>query len=167
VNQRWHRCFSLLFTPGFQAVAAYRLDRCMYLMFGKGWQVARVVLSPLSFLIKPWLASCEIHYGTDIGPGLHILHPSLGVVVTDKAVIGSYFTITGGNCIGTKGAKLKKGDIQIGDYVILGANAVVLGPIRIGDRAVVSACSLAMRDIGPGEIVGGVPAKPLMRRPVG
>lgn len=93
-----------------------------------------------------------------------ILHSSLGVVVTAKAVIGSNVTFTGGNCIGTKGRALAHGDVTIGNGVIFGANAVALGPIRIGNRAVISAGSVAMRDVGDNEVVGGVPARLLSVR---
>lgn len=164
VNCRWHRLLSVPFSCGFHAVAAYRLERCLFLLAGRWWKIARIFLTPVFFLFRPWFSACEIHYEADIGPGLLILHPSLGLVVTGKSIIGKNVTFTGGNCIGTKGVRLQPGDIQIGNHVLFGANAVVLGPIRIGDRAVISAGSVAMRNIESDAVVGGVPAKTLLRK---
>lgn len=48
--------------------------------------------------------------------------------------------------------------------VILGANAVVLGPIRVGHRAVIAAVSVGTRDVADGAVVAGIPAKPIRRR---
>jgi serine O-acetyltransferase len=163
-NRRRWRYFSLLFSASFQAVAAYRLSRSLHFLLGRFGKILRVCLSPLLFLLRPWLSRCDIHYEAAIGKGLMILHPSLGVVVTARSVIGEHFTLTGGNCIGTKGASLAPGDIQIGDGVYLGVNAVVLGPIRIGNHAVVSAGSLAVRDVGEYEVVAGIPARMIMNR---
>jgi serine acetyltransferase len=106
------------------------------------------------------LGSAEIHYGSSIGKGLKILHPSLGIVISKHAVIGERCTFTGGNCIGSR----KSADVGIimGDDVTVGANAVIVGPVRIGEGVVVTAGSVVIRDVGDWEVVGGVPAKRLM-----
>lgn len=164
VNRRPYRLISLPFSPAFHAVAHYRVNRCLFLLLGRGWKAARVVLSPLGWLLRPWFPHCEIHYEADIGRGLHILHPSLGVVIAGAARIGARCTLTGGNCVGTKGSALKEGDLILGDHVLLGANAVVPGPVRIGDRAVISAGSVVTADVAPDTVAGGVPARTLLRR---
>ncbi len=157
VNGKHWRWYSLVFSHGFQAVALYRIDRFLYLAFGKLWRVARTLLAPVFFLFRPWIQGCEIHYGADIGPGLLLLHPSIGVLVSLHAVIGSHCTLTGGNCIGVRDGA-RTGRMDIGDHVILGVNAVVLGPIRIGSRVTIGANSVALHDVEDGAAVGGVPA---------
>lgn len=56
------------------------------------------------------------------------------------------------------------GPVVIGDDVFLGQNSVILGGVRIGDGATVAAGAIVVSDVAPGEVVGGVPAKPLRRR---
>src|SRR5579884_2790120 len=87
-NRRWWRYGVCLFDSGFHIVASYRLDRALYLAFGKVWVGLRMLLAPVRFLLSPWLGSAEIHYGSSIGKGLKILHPSLGIVISKHAVIG-------------------------------------------------------------------------------
>jgi serine acetyltransferase len=158
-GKRW-RWFSIAFSHGFQAVALYRLDRMLYLAFGKMWRVMRTLLAPVFFLLRPWIHGCEIHYGADIGPGLLLLHPSLGVLVSSHAVMGSDCTLTGGNCIGVRDGA-RTGTMEIGHHVVLGVNSVVLGPIRVGSRVTVGANSVALHDVPDGAVVGGVPAREL------
>lgn len=164
VNGRVWRYATAPFSAAFRAVAVYRVQRSLYLLLGSGWQALRAVMAPLFWIAGPWGSPCEIHYEAAIGKGLMILHPSLGAVVSKRTVAGEYLTLTGGNCLGTKGGDLTPGGIWLGDRVLLGVNAVVLGPIRVGDRAVVGAGSVATRNVGDGEVVAGIPARPLRQR---
>jgi serine O-acetyltransferase len=165
VRGRWWRYLSVLFSAAFALIAFYRMNRALYLLLGSVWSGARVLLSPIVFLIRPWMAGCEIHYQAEIGRGLMVLHPEMGIVVSKHAMVGSEFTMTGGNIIGVARAGLKHGDILLGDSVLLGANAVVLGPIRLGNRVVVAAGAVAVRDMAEDLIAGGVPARPISVRP--
>ncbi len=166
VNRRKWRYMTAPFSAAFRAVAIYRVQRSLYLVLGTGWKVLRALLSPVFCLLSPWGSSCEIHYEASIGKGLMILHPSLGAVVSKRTVAGEHLTLTGGNCLGTKGGDLAPGQIRVGDNVLLGVNAVVLGPIRIGNRAVIGAGSVATRDVAEGEVVAGIPARPIRRREI-
>ena len=159
-NRGW-RLIGLLFSQSFQAVALYRLDRFFFLALGSTWRVLRILLAPLFFLLRPWLRGCEIHYAADIGPGLVILHPSLGVVVSPYVVIGENCTFAGGNCIGIRDGLRSGGWIYMGNYVMLSANAVVLGPSRIGSRVTVNPASVVARDVPSDTILGQAPAKRL------
>jgi serine O-acetyltransferase len=165
VNRCWWRWLSCWFNESFWAVALYRLDRMLYLLFGTGWQVGRTLLSPLFFLLRPWFPCCEVNYRAQIGRGFKILHPSLGATVSGHAVIGDHFTLTGANLVGgLRRETAKPGDITIGNNVTLGAHAVVVGPIRIGDNAQVGAGSVAIENIADNETVFGVAAVSVFRR---
>ena len=90
VSGRWYRILGLPFSHAFAAVALYRVQRGCWLSLGGAWPAVRILLTPLLALIRPWTSS-EIHYKVDIGPGLLILHPSMGVVVSGYAVAGCDF----------------------------------------------------------------------------
>lgn len=109
------------------------------------------------FLVRPWVRGAEIHYRADIGRGMRILHPGLGIVVSGKAVCGENLVLTGGNCIGGR-AGTQQGAIRIGDNVSLGANAVILGPITIGDNVQVGAGAVVVKDAPSNTVLVGVPA---------
>src|SRR5687768_1625355 len=85
----------------FVAVGLYRFERGMFVSFGRGWQVARIILLPIINLLYAY-GNSEIHYQANIGPGLLILHTSLGNVVSGKSIIGHNLILTGGNLIGNR-----------------------------------------------------------------
>ena len=92
----------------------------------------------------------------DIGPGLHISHP-VGIVISSRAVIGSDCCITHGVTIGVSGEGANRGVPRIGDRVYLGPHAVIVGPITIGDGAMIGANCVVSRDIPPGARVRPAP----------
>ena len=152
-NKVW-RWGGVWFTDTFWATASYRLSRSAYLALGPGWPALRIALSPALYALRPWSGRCEIHYRADIGRGLRVLHPTLGVVVSGKTVAGENLILVGGNCIGSR-KTLEEGEIQIGHNVTLGANAVVLGPVMVGDGVRVGAGAVVVRDVPDGEVVVG------------
>lgn len=154
----WHR--------GAPAILTYRINRCLYLVFGDAYRVIRVFLWPFFFLLRFLGPHVDISYHAEIGPGLRIAHPSLGVMVSARAVCGRNLVLTGGNWIAMKHAT-SSGDIIIGDDVRLSANAIVLGPVRVGDRSVIGAGSVLVNDCGPDSVMGGVPARRLSNGGVG
>ena len=156
-NVHWWRWLNCWFTTSFWAVASYRLERSLFLFFGKAWSAFRIFLSPLIFLLTPWLAHSEIHYRADIGKGLLILHPSIGVVINGSAKIGENLTLTGGNCLGAR-KKLYPGDFIIGNNVSFGANAVALGPVIIGNYVNIGAGAVVIKDAPDNAVLVGVPA---------
>jgi serine O-acetyltransferase len=162
-NKRWWRWLTCWLTTPFWAVASYRVSRACYLLLGRGHVVLRFALSPLLFLLRPWFGGQDIHYRADIGRGLLILHPALGVVVSGHTRAGKDLILTGGNCIGVAGT-IGDGELVIGDNVTLGANAVILGPIRVGNNVWVGAGAVVTRNAGDDQVLVGVPAVPLPGR---
>jgi serine acetyltransferase len=152
VGRKPWRWGNVWFTDTFWTVASYRMSRAGHLALGRGWGVARIALTPALFALRPWSGRCEIHYQADIGRGLRVLHPTLGVVISAKTVAGKDLVLVGGNCIGGRKA-LDAGDIHIGDNVLLGANAVVLGPITVGDDAKIGAGAVVVRDVPAGDVI--------------
>jgi len=160
VNARWWRYLTVWFSQSFWIIVTYRSDRFFYLFFGKAWAALRTLLLPLGFILRPWIGRAELSYRADIGGGLKILHPSLGVVVSRHSRCGKNMTLAGGNCIGGR-KRLKSDSLVVGNNVFLGANAVVLGPARIGDNASIGAGAVVIDDVKDGVSVVGVPARPV------
>jgi serine acetyltransferase len=150
---RWSRLVPVVFGEAIAIVAFYRLNRAAYLALGRGWSAVRALLAPLNPLIRIFVSS-EIDYRADLGPGLRILHPQLGVVVGSGVIAGSDLILAGGNTLGD-------GSPHLGDHVELGVNAVVAGDVTLGDRVVIGAGAVVVHDFaGPGVLVG-VPARPV------
>lgn len=158
VNGRWWRWVSVPCQAGVLSILGYRASRFCWLTLGRRWQVLHTLLAPLRLLLRPLAAGLEFHYEADIGPGLRVLHPSLGVVVSAQAIVGRDLVLTGGNCIGSRPG-MAPGGLTIGDGVNLGANAVILGPASIGDRVVVGAGSVVLSDAPDDATMVGAPAR--------
>ena len=143
-------------------VFCYRHSRFWLLLMGPAfWLAARALISPITFLIRPWVSHCELHPEADIGPGLWVVHPSLGVVVSRQATIGANCTLFGGNVVGIRGKLEHEKTVVIGDKATFGVNAVVLGPLRLGNRVQIGAGAVVTRDAPDGSVLTGVPAQPL------
>ena len=92
-----------------------------------------------------------------VGPGLHLPHGGR-VVVHGEAILGQDCCINQGATIGVSGRGERRGVPVLGDRVYVGPNAVVVGPIEVGDDVLVGANSLVNRDVPPSTTVVGVPA---------
>ncbi|MBK8022805.1 MAG: hypothetical protein IPK19_15560 [Chloroflexi bacterium] len=163
---RWLTCW---FSMSALAVIEYRLMRFGYLLLGRGYPAIHALTLPLRFLLRPWFGTnCEIHYEADIGPGFRVLHPSLGVVVSAHTKAAYNLVLTGGNCIGTSGGRgegLERN--EIGGDVYLAAQANIIGPVRVGNRVVIGAGAVLVKDALDKQVVVGVPARPLIKEPRG
>lgn len=158
VNGRWWRWLSVPCQAGMISIMGYRISRLCWLALGDRWKIIHTLLAPARLVLRPLGAGLELHYEADIGPGLRILHPSLGIVISGEARIGRDLTLTGGNCIGTR-PRAVPGSLRIGDGVNVGANAVILGPAVLGDQVVVGAGSVVVDDVPSGVVVVGAPAR--------
>ncbi|WP_281140001.1 DapH/DapD/GlmU-related protein [Winogradskyella sp. SYSU M77433] len=136
------------------------MERCGYDLFGGLYPVIRILYLPFSFVFQI-ISNIDIHYKADIRGGVLIHHPALGIVVNGVCIIGSNITLTGGNVLGIN-KSCEKGDFTIGNDCNLGANATIIGPLKLGDKIKVGANACVVNSYTDSELVlVGVPAKPL------
>jgi serine O-acetyltransferase len=124
-----------------------------------GRRLASAVYAASSLMIELG-TGCAVDRNTQIGPGLHLLHPD-GVRIHPLAVIGERCGIMNDVTIGTAKGGTAGGAPRIGNDVFIGAGARILGPVTIGDRAVVAANTLVITDVPAGATVIGVPGRVL------
>jgi putative colanic acid biosynthesis acetyltransferase WcaB len=107
-----------------------------------------------------WLLGVEIRAQTRIGPRLQLWHPR-AIVIHERAVLGADCTVRQSTTIGNKtGPDGAAGAAPvIGDRVDIGSNAVIIGPITIGDGAKIGAGSVVVKDVLPGATAVGNPAR--------
>jgi serine O-acetyltransferase len=147
--------------PGFQAVQLHRLSHWL-------WQKElRFVARFLSHICRV-LTGIEIHPGATIGRRFFIDH-GMGVVIGETAIIGDdvtmYHDVTLG---GVSPVHEKKGQArhpQIGNGVIIGAGAQLLGPIKVGDNARIGSNAVVVKDVIEHSIMVGVPAHRVVSKP--
>ena len=162
VNRKYWRWMTMWFGGSAGVILSYRLDRFFYLLLGNVWGMLRIFFYPVFLTLRLLSSNHGIHYKADIGKGLRILHPSLGIVVSGRTVAGENLILTGGNCLGGR-KKMEEGDLMLGNNVFLGANAVVLGPVKIGNNVSVGAGAVVVQDAEDHCVLVGVPARVLRK----
>jgi len=105
-----------------------------------------------------WLTGIEIHPGATIGKGLFIDHGD-GVVIGETAIIGDDVTMYHQVTIGGIGKSSGRRHPKIGDRVVIGTGAKVLGGITIGNDAKIGANAVVLKDLPDGVTAVGIPAK--------
>ncbi|WP_277959721.1 serine O-acetyltransferase EpsC [Frigoribacterium faeni] len=112
------------------------------------------------------LTGVEIHPGARLGARLFIDH-GMGVVIGETAVVGDDCTIFHGVTLGGKGrgGALGRRHPTVGDGVMIGAGAAVLGGVTVGSGSVVGANAVVTKDVPAGSVAVGVPAVARPRRP--
>jgi len=108
--------------------------------------------------VSRWLTGIEIHPGTKIGRRFFIDH-GMGVVIGETSEIGDDVLIYQGVVLGGTSQEKAKRHPTIGDNVVIGAGAIVLGPITIGESARIGAGSVVVQQVPPRMTVVGVPAR--------
>lgn len=144
-----------LLYSGFHAVAAHRIA---HILHKKGY---RLTARALSQFVK-WTTGIEIHPAATIGKGLFIDHGT-GVVIGETTEIGDNCTIYQGVTLGGTGKDVGKRHPTLGNDVMVGAGAKVLGPIKVGDNSKIAAGAVALKDIPANSTAVGVPAKVVRR----
>lgn len=111
-----------------------------------------------------WLLGIELPWKTRIGPGLRIDHGQ-ALVVNDGTVFGAGCTLRNGTTIGNKRAKdgTYTRAPRFGNRVDIGANAVIIGPITIGDDVAIGAGAVVVKNVPAGHVAVGNPARILPR----
>jgi len=142
--------------PGLHALFLHRVANYLW---RHGLKFPARLLSHTSRL----LTGIEIHPGAVIGRRLFIDHGA-GVVIGETSEIGDDVVLYQGITLG--GVSLSKGKRHptVGSEVVMGAGAKVLGPVHIGDMAMIGAGSVVVKDVPDGGVVVGVPAKLISRR---
>jgi serine O-acetyltransferase len=105
-----------------------------------------------------WWTGIEIHPAARIGPGFFIDH-GMGVVIGETAEIGENVTLYHGVTLGGTSWKKEKRHPTLGNNVVVGAGAKILGPITIGDNTRIGANSVVVKDVPPNSVVVGVPGR--------
>ncbi len=149
----------LLCYPGFHAVMAHRLAHRLY-----RWRVP--LLPRIVSQLSRFLTGIEIHPGATIGRRFFIDHGS-GVVIGETSEIGDDVLMYQGVTLGGTGAERGKRHPTIGNRVVIGTGAKVLGNIRIGDNVKIGAGSVVVHPAPDNSTVVGVPGRVVRVRPEG
>ena len=142
--------------PGVHALALHRLSHRLWI-----WRL-RWLARWISQLSR-WLTGIEIHPGARIGRRFFIDH-GMGVVIGETAEIGDDVTLYHGVTLGGTSWEQAKRHPTLGNGVVIGAGAKLLGPIVIGDNARVGSNSVVVKDVPVGATVVGIPGRVVTRR---
>jgi serine O-acetyltransferase len=141
----------LLTYSGLHAIVAYRITHVLWKM--------RVPFFPrwISQLAK-FFTGIEIHPGATIGNDFFIDH-GMGVVIGETTIIGDNVTIYQGVTLGGTGKERGKRHPTVGNNIVIGTGAKVLGNINIGDNSYIGANAVVIKDVPPNSTVVGVPGR--------
>ena len=148
--------FEVLFLySGLHALIAYRVSH--FLFKHKLYILARLISQCSKFF-----TGIEIHPGAKIGKGLFVDHGS-GVVIGETTVVGDYCTIYQGVTLGGTGKEKGKRHPTLGNNVMVGSGAKILGPFRVGDNAKIAANAVVLEEVPDDCTAVGVPARIVKR----
>ena len=145
----------LLLYPSVHALMAYRLSHALYRK--EKFFAARAISQAARYV-----TGIEIHPGAKIGKGLVIDH-GMGVVIGETAEIGDNCTLYQGVTLGGTGKDVGKRHPTLGNNVMVGAGAKVLGPFKIGDNTKIAANAVVLDKIPDDCTAVGIPAKVVKR----
>jgi serine O-acetyltransferase len=141
----------ILCYPGLHAIWMHRVSHWLWNKGFKTW--ARLISH-----ISRFFTGIEIHPGAKIGRRFFIDHGA-GVVIGETAEIGDDVLIYQGVVLGGVSREKTKRHPTVGNKVVIGAGAILLGPIKIGDGAKIGAGSVVIKDVPPNSTVVGVPGR--------
>jgi len=137
--------------PGVHALAFHRIAHAIW---RRGWRIPARVLSQ----VARFLTGIEIHPAAKIGSGLFIDH-GMGVVIGETAEVGENVTLLQGVTLGGTSLKREKRHPTLGDNVVVGAGAKIIGAFKIGDGSRIGAGSVVVREVPTNSVVVGVPGR--------
>jgi len=137
--------------PGVHALAFHRLSHRLW-----SWRLRW--LARLLAQVARWLTGIEIHPGAKIGRRFFIDH-GMGVVIGETAEIGDDCTLYHGVTLGGTTWRKEKRHPTLGNNVVVGAGAKILGPITVGDNARIGSNSVVVKDVPAGATVVGIPGR--------
>ena len=141
----------ILFFKGYQALQAYRIAHWL-------WREGRL---DMAYLVQMRCSECfgvDIHPGARIGNGVMIDHAH-SIVIGETAVVGNDVSMLHSVTLGGTGKEDGDRHPKIGDGVLIGAGAKVLGNISVGDHSRIAAGSVVLQDVPRCKTVAGVPAR--------
>jgi serine O-acetyltransferase len=141
----------LLCYPGVHALAFHRVAHAIW---RRGWPVPARFLSH----IARFLTGIEIHPAARLGPGLFIDH-GMGVVIGETAEVGENVTLLQGVTLGGTSLRREKRHPTLGNNVVVGAGAKIIGGFKIGDGSRIGAGSVVVREVPTNSVVVGVPGR--------
>jgi len=146
----------ILCYPGYHSILFYRFANL-------AWRRNFYLMGRLISNLGRFVTGVEIHPGAEIGQRFFIDH-GMGVVVGETSKVGDDVTLYQGVTLG--GTSLEKGKRHptIGDGVIIGSGAQVLGPLNVGNGARIGANAVVLQDVPQGATMVGIPAKIVMGR---
>lgn len=151
-----HTLIEVLTTyPGIKAVLLHRISHFFH-------ELGMPFIPRYISNIARELTAIEIHPGAEIGSEFFIDHGA-GVVIGETSIIGNNVTIYAGVVLGGTSINQGKRHPTIGNNVVIGTGAKVLGPITIGDDVRIGANSVVINDVPPGSVVVGVPGRIISR----
>lgn len=148
----------LLLYSGLHAVLAHKLSHVLYK--NKHLFAARFVSQMARFI-----TGIEIHPGAKIGKGLFIDHGS-AVVIGETTEIGDNCTLYQGVTLGGTGKDMGKRHPTLGNNVMVGAGAKVLGPFKVGDNSKIAANAVVLEEIPSDSTAVGIPARVVKQKNV-
>jgi serine O-acetyltransferase len=158
---RGRRLQEILFNPGMWAVIGYRLRRAIYM--ARIPRPLKIFLNLFSAALETWIemtSNIHIPHSVSIGPGLCIPHIGY-IVVGSRTAVGSHCTLTQGVTIGHAGggAKDKHQHPVIGDRVYIGPGAAIIGPVTVGDDALIGVGAVVTQSVPARAVMMGNPAR--------
>ncbi len=141
----------ILLYPGLHAVASHRYAHFFYKH--KMFLIARIISQLTRFF-----TGIEIHPGAKIGRGLFIDH-GMGIVIGETAEIGDNCTLYQNVTLGGTGKDKGKRHPTIGNNVLIGSGAKVLGPFSVGDNSKIAANAVVLSEVPDNSTAVGVPAR--------
>ena len=145
----------LLCYPGLHAIWAHRLT---HKLWNRGFKLIARGISQ----IMRGITGIEIHPGAKIGHNLFIDH-GMGVVIGETAEVGDNVTLYHGVTLGGTSLNKTKRHPTIGNHVVIGAGAKVLGAITIGSNSRIGANAVVVKSTPPDSVIVGVPGQVVLR----